>query len=591
TFRAPSGPSGNLGGVNGRQTGYGTQIGSIDQLHTQGSLIATSRNFDLAIQGRGFFVVSDGTQDFYTRVGTFALDRDSNFVDSRTGFKVQNASGSDITLDTDSVAPAVATTEVSFAGNLPAIITGPLAEIQESSVAFEDHQPAELATTFSAGVLDLAGDDLVLNIDDANPVTITFPASFTAATPTDVKNFIEAEIASRNISPGLTVDISQGALTLVSNNTGNTAGLSASGQAATELGIAGLQESGSESLAVATTELNDLSANVTDYVDGDIILLTGINAAGQSVNVSFTYGQDGTTMDDLLSSFKNAFPDTSFVLRDGKFVGTNDNTGETNLSLFIKDASGTTGTSQWSNHTFEATVHGADADTRATTITVYDSLGIPHTLSGVYTRQDDETWNLDLSVPAGEGTITGSPITQINFDSEGRYRGASGSAVDIAWSSNASPQTIEVDFGTIGELSGLTQLGEPSSAQAVSQNGFASGTLGSINVTQGGVIQGYYSNGAIIDMDTLAVAVFQNNEGLAKEGSTLFKQSDNSGVPLIGQATVGGAGGIVAGSLEGSNVDTAEEFVRLIEAQRSFQGSARIVTTADEIFAELLQIV
>ena len=70
----------------------------------------------------------------------------------------------------------------------------------------------------------------------------------------------------------------------------------------------------------------------------------------------------------------------------------------------------------------------------------------------------------------------------------------------------------------------------------------------------------------------------------------LFKQSDNSGTAIIGEAGEGPAGTIVSGTLEGSNVDVAEEFIRLIEAQRAFQGSARVVTTANDVLTELLNI-
>ena len=112
-----------------------------------------------------------------------------------------------------------------------------------------------------------------------------------------------------------------------------------------------------------------------------------------------------------------------------------------------------------------------------------------------------------------------------------------------------------------------------------------------MRVNSGGTIQGFYSNGQIIDLNTIALAQFQNEGGLVRAGTTLFKSSDNSGQALITPAAVGGGGAIVSGALEGSNVDTAEEFVRLIEAQRSFQSRARVVTTADEVLAELLQIV
>ena len=84
TSRRASGPNGDLGGVNARQTGFGTQVSSVDRLDSQGNLVATGRTFDLALQGNGYFVVANGGDQLYTRAGTFGLDREGSLVDTRT---------------------------------------------------------------------------------------------------------------------------------------------------------------------------------------------------------------------------------------------------------------------------------------------------------------------------------------------------------------------------------------------------------------------------------------------------------------------------------------------------------------------------
>lgn len=354
---------------------------------------------------------------------------------------------------------------------------------------------------------------------------------------------------------------------------------------------------GQEFTATNGTSLNDLDSNNTPYANGDIIQITGINAAGNSVNSSFTFGPtgggfDGEDLGSLVAKIQSEFPGTTVALNpDGKVSIESGVTGESSLTLTLQDLSSNTGSTNFSAQAFGTSRAGTNPDTRSTSITVFDSLGISHTLSGQFERQDDDTWNLTLNVPADEGTLSGSPITQVSFGPNGAFQGSSLPQIDIVWNNSASVQTVDIDFGSVGDLTGLTQFGTESSAQATSQDGFESGTLASMGVTSGGNIQGFYTNGAIIDLDTIGIAQFQNSAGLIREGSTLFRRSDNSGTPLVGQAGVGGAGGLVSGALEGSNVDTAEEFVRLIEAQRSFQGAARIVTTADEIFAELLQII
>lgn len=88
TLRGGAAPSGNLGGTNPSQVGLGVQVGSIDTLQTQGSLAPTGKNTDMAISGNGFFVIGNGTQQVYTRDGSFDFDRAGNFVKISNGFKV-----------------------------------------------------------------------------------------------------------------------------------------------------------------------------------------------------------------------------------------------------------------------------------------------------------------------------------------------------------------------------------------------------------------------------------------------------------------------------------------------------------------------
>jgi flagellar hook protein FlgE len=104
---------------------------------SQGTLADTGRTLDVALQGRGFFTLSNGTQTFYTRVGSFGIDADRTLVDLRTGLRVLNSTGGDITVPVSDTLPAAPTSQISFQGNLPARVGGPLEEIVQSNVAAE----------------------------------------------------------------------------------------------------------------------------------------------------------------------------------------------------------------------------------------------------------------------------------------------------------------------------------------------------------------------------------------------------------------------------------------------------------------------
>ena len=117
TLSAGAAPSGARGGINPMQMGLGVTVGSITPVFLQGSLQTTNRNTDLAIQGDGFFMVSDGTGLFFTRAGAFNLDANGDLVETVTGFKVQGRDG-DIRIGLGQQGAAALTTTAQLKGNL-----------------------------------------------------------------------------------------------------------------------------------------------------------------------------------------------------------------------------------------------------------------------------------------------------------------------------------------------------------------------------------------------------------------------------------------------------------------------------------------
>ena len=101
----------------------------------------------------------------------------------------------------------------------------------------------------------------------------------------------------------------------------------------------------------------------------------------------------------------------------------------------------------------------------------------------------------------------------------------------------------------------------------------------------------FYSNGQTRTLGRLGVTTFQNSEGLRAAGNNTYEETPNSGEARFGGGDIRTAGAIISGSLENSNVDTAEQFVRLIEAQRGYQANARVVSTQDEILAETVNLI
>ncbi|NRA94612.1 MAG: flagellar hook-basal body complex protein [Planctomycetes bacterium] len=609
TLRPASGPTSNSGGRNPSQIGGGAEISSIDRNFAQGSLLNTGRQLDLGIQGEGFFVVSDGNEDYFTRVGTFGMDANEYLIDLRSGYRVKNTLGQGIQIELNTVIPAQESENVDLQGNLPGIVNGPLAEELLTDAGFEDHRAAVLAADGAGPTYSVnPGDVLYIEVDGNAAIPYTFTAADIAnpgaATTAELVTAINANIT------GVTAIDNGGQLELVSNSTGLSSTLYVTMDPANTAGAAlfaanqGTTIQGTEAIVTATTNLNDLSGNNTDYVAGDRITITGTLANGVAVSGEFMYGDPAVNpayhgqdmqslvarMNQVLQSTDPVNGATATLETDGTVKITANATGDANFSLMLQDATSATGQTNWSSNFFAVNVQGTDPDTANIVSSVYDSQGQPHSLTLDFERQGDGTWTLTPSVEATEGTVLTSPITGITFDSNGMLQVAPLSQIDVQWTSVPGTQSVSLNLGSAGMTDGLTQFGVPESVIALS-DGYTAGSLASIAVRGDGMIEGFYTNGQIQELDQVGIALFMNPAGLQAAGGTLFQSSSNSGQAMLFSPQAGSSGTIVAGTLEGSNVDIAEEFVRLIEAQRSFQANARMVTTTDEVLAELVNLV
>jgi flagellar hook protein FlgE len=145
---------------------------------------------------------------------------------------------------------------------------------------------------------------------------------------------------------------------------------------------------------------------------------------------------------------------------------------------------------------------------------------------------------------------------------------------------------VKIDLTALTSYVGTTGT---SSVNTV-PDGAPIGTLTSYSFGTDGVITGSYSNGYKQTLGQVAVATFNNSAGLRKEGNSLYSVSTNSGAPVYGIAGENGRGGLLAGSLEMSNVDLSAEFTNLILAQRGFQANSKVITASDELLQDLVNL-
>jgi len=225
----------------------------------------------------------------------------------------------------------------------------------------------------------------------------------------------------------------------------------------------------------------------------------------------------------------------------------------------------------------------------ATSYTLYDSLGTSHTATMYFRKTAANAWTAELSVDnqAFEVPATG---TALAFDTTGAITTPAGPPAGLMTYANVAVSSGAADMNFSVDMSGLTQYGSPFGVTILSQDGYATGQLTSVDVGQDGTITGTYSNGQTLAQGQVALTSFANEEGLIEQGNSLWTESAASGSPLVGTPGTATLGAIQGGALEDSNVDLTKALVGLIVAQRNFQANAQVISTANQITQTIVQL-
>jgi len=233
---------------------------------------------------------------------------------------------------------------------------------------------------------------------------------------------------------------------------------------------------------------------------------------------------------------------------------------------------------------------------------VYDATGTAQNLTMHYYKTGESEWTWYASADGSQlnGGKEGVPqqvaTGKLSFTKEGKLNTDQVTSQNFNFKGSDGSMKIDFNFGDAivtrkgTGLQGTTGYGSKSQIYRQIQDGYAAGTLTNFSVDDSGVISGSYSNGTTRPLAQMALARFENNEGLFKLGNNRFKEAVNSGQPLVGAAGEAGRGTIDSKSLESSNVDLAQEFVKMMTTQRNFQANAKTITTSDELLNEIIQL-
>jgi len=233
----------------------------------------------------------------------------------------------------------------------------------------------------------------------------------------------------------------------------------------------------------------------------------------------------------------------------------------------------------------------------STTVKIYDSLGVAHPVTIRFEKTAPGQWDYEMTVPSSSVSGGGSGVLntgQITFNSDGKLATPASDVTGITFAPASGADQVTFTWDLWDELDPtktyMTQYRLPSSTSQTFQNGQAAGTLDEMIVRSDGVIEGIFSNGETAPLAQIGMALFASPQNLVRTGNNLYARTTQSGEPTIGTPATGGRGNVQGNALELSNVDIAEEFIKLILYQRQYQANSRIITTADQITREAIQL-
>lgn len=576
--------SSNIVGSGGNsQVGRGVGLSIVDSVFSQGTMETTSSGTDVAIEGEGFFVLKETDENvtYYSRAGSFRFDAQGYLVNPE-GLVVQgklfDSVANDTLLPEDPKDIQVAnvglieanpTTELTFNTNL-----------NENSTEYGDGKMVPPATVPTAATMA----SLIINGTPVNGTATTIDGKVAEINALSATTGVSA--IAGNMVAGAAVTTAPAAITAGDITINGTAiGAVAAGATNTEQAV---NLAAAINLQSAVTGVTALVGSAANGGIPDSLILSNVN--GQAIDVALagtaTLGSTGLTAattaagaNPTITLFSNRGADAEIIL--GSVAPATD----APASIGLTNGTKTLTDNAVINPAGLIVPNDKTTFNYSVSSSIYDSLGDSHLVSVYWRMVDNETNTWDAAYTIDNGDPIAMDPNLLEFDEKGKLDIPK--AVNIAipasvWANGADDSFIKITFD-------CTQYDSASVVIGQEQNGFAAGELTKIAVNNDGVVQAAYSNGKKINIAQLVLAKFQNTGGLQLAGSNRYIATNEVGIIRVGPP---GAelGKLFTNSLEQSNVDMGQEFVKMISTQRGFQANSKIITTVDEMLGELINL-
>ena len=540
------------GGVNARQIGLGVKASSINiNIAGQGASQSTGNPLDIMITGENFFVVNDGTQNYFTRDGSFYIDGRGNLAMTSVGYNVM---GWQVDPDTGGIKKDT------------------VSALRIMSSANMTYPPEATSQGYMAGIIDKNDKEVtsatgrVVNMQFFDSLGYSYTAKFVFR-QSDSRNDYSLELDKIVDSTGKEVAVGEEAKAL--------------------LGTAGQKQKVEDALTLKDgytwngTTLegpNGLQINLTDLIDNNAFKANNVEigtapnttTVGEQLDlIAAAYGYEGSTDDFLNLMFSReevpadptATPPTEAVTSDWSIA-----------QLLLKQGGATVPDQTVNGTAYKCPNSIEDPANTGAAVKSFDISGRFFTGTTVSFDANNGKFNgLDGSPTANTFTLQLSKL--------------GGNFTDITVDMSETSMVDNKGTSTIGATNGADDEYNTGSGRRV-------GEMIGVSIQQNGMIYASYDNGMTKLLGQIATARFANASGLEKQADNLYSATLNSGdFDGIGvDITAGGDGYMSTGQLEMSNVDLSSEFTEMITTQRGFQANSRIITVSDTLLEELTNL-
>jgi flagellar hook protein FlgE len=348
-------------------------------------------------------------------------------------------------------------------------------------------------------------------------------------------------------------------------------------------------------------------------------------ATGQVNNIpTFNPQQYYTRAGDFTMNAQGYLVNTAGQYLNGWTVEPSTNLVDQNALVPIQVSQSTYNPVATSNVTLSANLPATPAPNTATAasplssqITVYDALGTAHSVTLNWTQNAANDWSVQVTVPdsttgtadAGSadvqfGSLSGNSVpegtigqvavstTDPGTISTGGYVTGQAATLKFTTDFGSGSQSIQLNLGNYGGTAGVTQYaGTAYSLLGLTQDGVPPGSFSGVTTQANGDVIVNYNNGQTRTIAQVPLVTFNDPNALQGQNGQSFTSTKASGIPLAEAVGTNGAGNLVTGSVEGSNVDIASEFSHLIVAQQAYSSNAKVVTTANQMMQATLTMV